>query len=453
MNNLERNRSKILVVEDNEAMAAVVSLYCEKYGFEACVSSDGKGVDAHLESGVSAMVMDLSLPDADGLEILRSVRKRFPKLPCFVMTGSGKVSHAVQALKSGALDYFSKPFDPYSLMEAVRAAVERSGDASGSLYADSPELALGYEWKSTRMREVQQLLGQASRRMVPVLIHGESGTGKTELAHSIHLQSIRKSGAFVVLNCDGLGGDAIETELFGDGLGMRRRAKMLIATGGTLYLKGIEKFPPGLQAAFLMVLESGQFCSVGSESRQRADFRLICGTQVDLAAEVEAGRFNAALLTRISSLVVKVPSLCERVEDIPLLCEHMITQVCVANRCRRPTLSRKVLERFADSPWPENLRELRAVLEHAISATTDGMIDLDDLPESIRGSQVTARPPLHPLPMAATMDELERCSLIAALEAYGGNRRRAAARLGVSLRTVYNMISRHGLQNRDGSAN
>lgn len=442
---------KILVVEDNEEMAAVVSLYCEKYGFEACVSTDGKGVEPLLATGISAMIMDLSLPDSNGLEILRDVRKRFPKLPCFVMTGSGAVSHAVQALKCGALDYFTKPFDPYSLMEAIKAAVSNAEDLT-SPYAVAPEVAMGYEWKSVRMKEVQEIVIRASRTMAPVLLQGESGTGKTELAHSIHLQSVRKSGSFAVLNCDGMSGEELEMELFGDGRSLRRRAKMLIANGGTLYINGIEKFPPFLQAAFLTVIESGQFCAVGSESRQRADFRLICGSQVDLAAEVAAGRFNASLLIRIGSLELSAPALRERAGDLPRLCEQVITQICVANRCRRPSLSHKVLERFDDYSWPGNLRELRTVLEHAISVTIDGIVDVDDLPERLRWTRAADRSPMIAVPMAPTMDELERISLIAALEAFGGNRRRTAARLGVSLRTVYNMISRHGLQSSENES-
>lgn len=447
-------KKRVLIVEDDEIAASFIALQCKKHGFETFISQEGGGIGMHLTAGVSAVLLDLGLPDRNGLDVLREIRRRHPKLPCFVITATDTASSAVEALKSGALDYFTKPIQVERLMESLKCAVMSAQDSSR---AQSPASS-GYPWKSAEMRKLQRLAGKAAKSSSPVLIVGESGVGKQELASTLHQSSTRRERPFITYNVTDEPTQKIEMDLFGLERGavtdmhLRRRGKMEAASTGTLFINDVEQLPPSVQRRILEVLETGTFSKLGSEVRQRVDFNLVFGSSVDLAEVAGSIGFNPELLFRICAITLRIPPVRERKEDIPMLCEQIITQICLANHCRRPEIAAQAMERLGAYSWPGNLVEMKSALEHAVSVSESGVIDAADLPEKLRGPEEPDYNTVIRNIGGATINELERLSLVEALEFCNGNRRKVAQRLGVSLRTVYNLMDRYGIGRDRASA-
>lgn len=441
-------KSRILIVEDDEIAASFVAHECNKHGFDTLVSPEGSDVGTLLATGLSAVLLDLGLPNRSGLEILREVRRRNPKLPCFVITATDSASSAVEALKSGAIDYFTKPINVERLMESIKSAIGASPDPRRSQGSSSA----GYPWKSTGMKALQRLIAKASKSVSPVLIAGERGVGKQDIASIIHHGGPRRDRPFVIYNVTEDSAQQIEIDLFGLESGvmldqqLRRRGKMEIASTGTLFIDDIELLPSSTQRKLLEVLETGMFSKLGSEVRQRVDFRMVFGSSEALLEPTGHSGFNPELFCRVSTLALKVPAVRDRREDIPMLCEQYITQICIANHCRRPEIAAKAMELLVAYPWPGNLVELRSALEHAVLVADSGVIDARDLPGSIRGPDEVDYHSVIRNIGGATINELEHISLLEALEFCNGNRRKVALRLGVSLRTVYNLMDRYGIR-------
>jgi DNA-binding NtrC family response regulator len=434
---------QVLIVEDDRTTAALVGAILQGHGLETrtchSLGEAREQLDAHSE--IAAAVVDLGLPDGDGIDLIRSCRQSHPGTVFFVLSARETIESAVLAMKAGALDYFTKPFDPEALAGSLRAVV-----AGTRSLPEPPPTASALEaqlirWKSPSMRQAVELAAAAARTTSPVMITGAPSTGKTHLSRLIHRERTHAENALVVLDAAVLPPDEIATELFGRRPGMDSgqaggaRGKLHKGNGTTIAIQNIERLNHSLQAALL------DWLGDASSHDARNASRLISMTSADLGEAVRDGSFRDDLRYALSVYHISMPSIAERPEDLPELCEDIITRVCVSRGIRRPSLTRKALEALLDHPWPGNFSELQSALEHAVTRTADRIIGRDDLP---RLGHWTVPGGPRSLPIGITsLDEVNRASLIAALEACGGNRRRAAQRLKVSLRTVYNMLQRY----------
>jgi len=443
------NSTRVLVIEDDEIVASLIAHECRKSGLQAMVFDQGRKAFLHLTKEVCAVLIDLSLPDLSGMEVLREIKRQHPSIPCFIITASDTASSAVEALKSGAIDYFTKPINMTRLIESIKSAAASFSGPDRPVFPSSTK----YHWKSTLMTNLQRLVSKASRSASPALIVGESGTGKAGLASSIHFGSPRRGSPFLVYNVSTNSAEQIEIDLFGSDGGVSNairsnmRGKMEAATKGTLFINEIERLPDSVQWKLVEVLDTGTFSRFGCEVKRRLDVHLVFGASEELAENQGSSNFNSELLSRISAITLRIPALRDRREDIPMLCEHFITQICIANCRRRPEISADAMNLLVAYQWPGNLVELKSALEHAVALADNDMIDARDLPEVIARlgpNEMNSNPVIQSIG-GRTIDELERLSLMEALEACNGNRRKVAVRLGVSLRTVYNLMDRYGV--------
>ena len=417
----------------------------ENAGLHTLAFSKAHAVLRHARSGhpAGAVLIDLSLRDKDGIEVLRELRTLITDLPCFIVTAQHDVETAVQAMKAGAEDYFVKPFDPAVLVGAVESAIARHGGGStvGTIGG-----GINGRWKSVAMRNAIETATRASRAESPVVITGPYNTGKRAFAKYIHDNSTFAGQPMQVLNLGTLPTAQMEAELFGIHPSPCARTKPSSGLlnrhhGKTFYLEQIELLGPQGQQYLVDWLNHHDPAS----SPKRC--RLIVSSAADLPALIATDRFRRDLWYLLSVYHVDVPALASRVEDLPLLLEDAITLICVKRRLRRPTMTQQALELLMDHSWPGNLSELQSVIEHAVTHTRDGLIGPGDLPRLEPGN-IGAQPSARMIPLGlSSIDEITKASLEAALEACGGNRRRTAQRLKVSLRTVYNMIRRYGLGN------
>lgn len=391
------------------------------------------------------MLIDLTLPDGSGIEVIRKARKIYQDLPCFVLSGRDTVEAAVEAIKAGAENYWVKPYKTESLLSALWNSVTVYQEKTNRPPEPSSALEDNQRWKSPLMCRATETARAAAATTATVLITGKESTGKGSFAQMIHHCGKMKGTPFHRINLAALSPAQIEKELFGAPLGNCFEAmshgwgRLEKSRGGCLYLENIDCLHPAAQQHLMGLIDEKRGTTSG-----KAMCRLIVSSSVDFQQTIRSGAFRQDLWYALSVYHVEIPCLLDRPEDIPLLCESIITQICVTKKLRRPTLTRKALEQIQDHTWPGNLSELYNAIEHAISSTCDGLIAPVDLPP-------LSRDPLGEshsmIPSgASSIEEITKITLVAALEACNGNRRRAAARLKVSLRTIYNMIERYDLK-------
>ena len=437
MSQPKNRKPRLLIIEDDETTSRLISHFALKQGFDPLVRSSAASACPTEWGPIDVVLLDLELPDGDGFDLLCQARKHRPEIPCFVLTSHDRAQTAVASLKAGASDYFTKPFDPSIIFPAILQLMQQPSTTVIPI-PDAPTT----DWKSPAMIATHRAAVEAANSLMPVLITGEFGTGKRSIARLIHARSTRASGPFVAIDAGILDPATAELDLFGadDAATLaktHKRGRVHAAHNGTLFISNIEQLPNPVQARLVQLVES--------PFRASSDFRLIAATTVPQPPSEPFGSFRPDLFYRFS-IVLHIPALREVAEDIPTWCDRLLTEICVATRRRRPHLTRGALEALLDQPWPGNVHELRRTLEAALTRNPSTLIGMEDLSTS-----VLPLPPPTPADTSllghARLEDLERVSLIAALEACGGNRRRAAKRLGVSLRTIYNMIQRHGLRN------
>lgn len=443
--------SKVLVLEDDRTTSELLCLMLKQGGFIPlpCYTVAEANQILKGETRISGMLIDLYLPDGDGIEALRNGRRIYKDLPCFILTANETVESAVLAMKAGAENYLTKPFDPVSLLAALKVAVTvYQGLTAGPPEDPCSPQGVG-RWKSPKMQQAVDGLKLAARTLCPVAITGPEGSGKSRFAQLIHKGSRIRHKGYTTVNLKRLKPSQVETELFGaplNGLGdnyLHARGKLEECRGQTLHIENIDRLHSAAQAGLMNWLIEVAPMTTGKQG----DCRLIVSSSSDILTAVKEGSFRKDLWYALAVYHVEVPSLAERLEDIPQLCDNMITRICITRKLRRPTLTRKALEALMDHNWPGNLSELYNNLEHAVSRTEDGLIGPEDFP-------AMNRKPLSGMDSAllhfgsSSIEEINKLTLEAALAACGGNRRRAAQRLKISLRTIYNMIERYELPRR-----
>ncbi|SMC27002.1 two-component system, NtrC family, response regulator [Desulfacinum hydrothermale DSM 13146] len=395
------------------------------------------------------VVVDIRLPDGDGIELLSFFRQTFPDVEVILITGYGTVESALKAMRLGAYDYITKPFDLERLELVLEKAFERV-----CLKRENRRLLHGHKdmgaprlvGRSPAMLHITQLIKKVSPHPTSVLITGESGTGKEVVARNIHALSLRAKRPFVVMNCAELQKDLLRSELFGyikgafTGAMETRDGLIYLADGGTLFLDEIGDMPMELQGALLRVLETKKYRRVGDQRERHVDVRFLFATHRDLNAEVNAGRFHEALYHRLNVFDIHLPPLRERREEIPLLVEHLLG--VLGQPGTSYTVPDETLAYLMSYHWPGNVRELRNVLERCLILSEDRVI----LPITLPSELVQVA---HPSRSAAfscqTLQEVERHHIQNTLAHFSGNKTEAARALGISRRTLYRKMKAYGL--------
>lgn len=443
----------VLVVEDDVTTSELVCMVLSAHGIHPITAFTAAEAMHSLKESreLSAILLDLTLPDGDGITVMREARKLHPNLPCIILTASDSVDTAVMAMKAGAENYLIKPFAPGTLIPALRACIENYQIQQGIDPRPATPAHSLESWKSPKMKQAVEVAKQAAKTLSPVLISGPISTGKAAIAQFIHQSGRLKTKPFQVVNSAVLTPAQVENSIFGHPLSDTLPERDLSPTRqrssrdkiATLYIKDVDKLTLPAQEKLLHRIAADQGKPSGTQSN-----RIIASSSVDMARAVREGTFLSELWYALAVYHVEVPGLAERAEDHEQLCENIITRICVSRKLRRPNLTRQAREAILDHPWPGNLSELFSVLEHAITRTEDGLIRPEDFPALSRPTL----PASEKIPMgSASIEDITRLNLIATLKACDGNRRRAAQRLKVSLRTIYNMIQRYELTGKADS--
>ncbi|MFP4452982.1 MAG: sigma-54-dependent transcriptional regulator [Desulfobacterales bacterium] len=451
---------RILLVEDDKGLAQLLYDELVEAGYRVKVTASAEEASRALTAWEPDLVIsDLKMPGADGMELLRLTREFYPQPAFLMITAFGSIPQAVEALKSGADDFLAKPLDLEHFVISVarilryrrlRKEVERF--RAGLTAAEGFQGMIG---KSRKMRVLFDQLPQIASAQGPVLIQGESGVGKELVAKAIHDLSPRASESFLAVNCAGIPSDLLESEFFGHEAGaftgaVKKRQGLFQQTHkGSLLLDEIGEMPISLQSKLLRVLQDGCFRPVGSNREAQVDVRVICCTNQRLDSLIETGSFRQDLFYRLETFSIQVPPLRERPEDIPLLAAHFLNRYCLQAGKEINGLTDEALEQLSAYPFPGNIRELQNVIERATTFCHGKMLDVEHLPTRIRqkadipmetsalGKNTTINELLQEQEMLPTLEQLEKQYITHVLEKVDGNKRRAAAVLGISRRTLY----------------
>jgi DNA-binding NtrC family response regulator len=368
--------SKILIIEDEESIRRVLVriLNEEDSNFEIYEASDGKkGLESISKENFDLVLCDIKMPKIDGIELLQRTRKKNSSLPFIMLTGHGNIETAVESMKLGAYDFISKPPDLNRLITSVRNALEKKELVTENKILRK-KVAKRYQiiGESKSIKTIHELIDKVAQSEARVLITGESGTGKELVAHQIHEKSLRQKSSFVEVNCAAIPAELIESELFGHTKGSftsavrDRQGKFEAANGGTLFLDEIGDMSLAAQAKVLRVLEENKIQRVGSENDITVDVRVIAATNKDLKKEIEKGSFREDLYHRLAVILIDVPTLSSRKDDIPLLVNHFLEIICKEQGIESKSFSKESISLLEDYNWSGNIRELRNVIERLI---------------------------------------------------------------------------------------
>jgi two-component system response regulator AtoC len=456
--------ARILIADDEQNIRKVLSATLEKEGYQVLTARDGEEAIALLSKGdVQVVVTDLKMPKADGLEVLRYVQRNDPGIPVIVITAFGTVDNAVAALKTGAFDYISKPFEKSDLIRTIAKAVKTESLSRKDFHAKpGDEERYRIIGQTRQMKDIYDVIEKVADTPSTVLIMGESGTGKELIAAALHYSSSRRNRPFIKINCAAIPRELMESELFGYEKGAftgavgSKPGRFELADGGTLFLDEIAEVPVDMQVKLMRAIQESEFEHVGGVQTIRVDVRLVVATNRDLQKEVEVGRFREDLYYRLNVVPIHLPPLRDRKEDIPLLVDHFIEKFNARLKRKVEKVSPEALNLVVNYRWPGNIRELENVIERCVLFSEDPEIGAEHLPEQLveRSSST---------PSAVTMDaeasmkdivkqataELERDLIVKALEETKGNVTRAAKRLKISRKSLQNKMKEFGLRESD----
>jgi DNA-binding NtrC family response regulator len=458
-------RARVLVVDDKEN---ILKLFARILGdaYEVTSAADGgRAISLIGAQEFDVIVTDLRMPGADGFEVLRAAKARAPETEVVMMTAYATVQDAVTAMKEGAYDYLQKPFDPDDAVLVVARALERKRLRAQAVSLRR-ELEGVYSFhnlvgKSAPMKDVYQLLEQASKLEITVLLNGETGTGKELAARAVHYHSARKERRFVPVNCGALPSELVESELFGHAKGAftgavgAKAGLFEEAEGGTIFLDEIGELPLPVQVKLNRVLQEKEIRRVGDNRPTQVDVRVIAATHRDLKAEVAAGRFREDLFYRVNVFPVVLPALRDRREDIPLLASHFLEKHAGALRRDLSGIEADALRALIGYPWPGNVRELENAIERAVAVAKGPKIELRDLPRDVKGTQEGAIPGevLAKMPYREAVDlsrdRVSRDYLTVLMREHEGNVTHAAQQAGMERESLHRLLKRYGIRSDD----
>ncbi|AUX35400.1 MULTISPECIES: sigma-54 dependent transcriptional regulator [Sorangium] len=453
MNAEKRQGARVLVVDDEASARSGLEKLLRQEGYVVDAAADGAAaLEIAAERPPDVVVTDLKMPKMDGVTLLGKLRAQDPALPVIVVTAFGDVSSAVQAMRAGAEDYLTKPVDFDALLVSLERALERSAlrveaeNLRRQLREREGEGVEGLIGASPAMQKVYRMARQVAGARATVLITGESGTGKGELARAIHAKGPRARAPFVTLHCAALAESLLESELFGHergaftGADKRRIGRFEQAHGGTLFLDEVGEIAPSTQVKLLRVLQERTFERVGGNDTVSIDVRLIAATNRDLAAAVQEGRFREDLYYRLNVVHIDMPPLRVRDTDVLLLANHFLRRFAAENHRKIEGFTDEARAKLVAHRWPGNVRELENAIERAVVLCDETRIDAEHLPiDAAPVAKGALRIP------GATMAEIERYAILSTLEATNGSTTRAAELLDISIRTIQYRLHEYGL--------
>ncbi len=467
-------RKQILVVDDEPNLRRVLSAQLARDGYEVHTAEDGEGaLDLLKEHHIDLVITDLRMPKMDGMELLRRAVELDDELPIVMITAHGTVDNAVEALKTGAFDYITKPFDQAEVRAIVRKAL-KTRDLSENEATRSPatsvpaEARFGIIGTSQAILDIYDVVDRVAATPTTVLITGESGTGKELVARALHENSARKDKPFIKVNCAAIPRDLMESELFGyergafTGAVSSKPGRFELASGGTLFLDEIGTIPVEMQVKLLRALQESEFERVGGVKTLHVDVRLVAATNSDLKREIAAGAFREDLFYRLNVVPIRLPSLRERAADIELLARHFVEKFNIRLSKRVRAISDEASELLRRHTWPGNIRELENVIERAVLFCDRDVIAVADLPGDVQQESLVGGVDVGELAadpgsegdglkerVKAATSRLERTLINKALEQTGGNVTHAARILKISRKGLQLKMKELGLRERD----
>ncbi len=452
MSKTTQQKTRVLLVDDDPAFRGAMASELTRRGYDVVAAGSGREALEHAgRADVDVTLLDLRLPDLDGIEVLERLRRRNSSAAVIVLTGHGTIDTAIRAIRLGAYDYLEKPCPFTKLEMAIQKACEHVRLTVRQRVLEdgysTPDLPFGPVGTSPAFVKLMEQVARVARTDQTTLILGETGVGKEVVAKLLHAQSARCDQPFVVVDCAALHEELLQSEIFGHekgaftGAARRKHGLFEVAHGGTMFLDEVADTSPDVQAKLLRVIETGRFRRLGGTEEIAVDVRVVAATNRDLRQAILRGHFREDLFYRLATFTIEIPPLRERPEDIRVLAEHFLEQFNVRFSAAK-RLSEGAMAALTQYGWPGNVRELIHVLQQAAALSEGDVVELSDLPAPVRDS---APPPAAtPLEEALTLREAERRHLFAVLAKVGGNRAQAARLLGVSERTLYRLLRRYG---------
>jgi two-component system response regulator PilR (NtrC family) len=463
---MKTNNHRVLIIDDERPVLMTLEALLKRHGYHVDTASTASQGLKLLRSKPSTLVLlDLQLPDADGLETLDQIKTEVPQTQVIILTAHDSLHNAIESIKRGAYHFISKPYAPEELLSLVEKALEKQFllREAEDLRQKTEQLERRLEiaearstliFKSKPMHEIEELINAMAPSDANALIVGESGVGKEVIANAIHARSRRAGKPMVKLNCAAFPQTMIEGELFGYMKGaftgaMKDFPGMIAAAdGGTLFLDEISDMPAELQTRFLRVLQEREYRPLGSTQTMKADFRAIASSNRPVPQALAENRLRSDLYYRLNTFQIEVPPLRKRKQDIPPLIAAFVKQFAQRLGKPEPDISPEAFQKLLDYSWPGNVRELQNAIEYAVVLARQGMIDVKELPAEIQlpaALQQTERAAL-PRTGVQSLDDVERTTIIQALAECHGNKKKAAELLGIQRPTLYNKMKRYAIE-------
>jgi two-component system, NtrC family, response regulator AtoC len=446
-------RKKILIIDDERSLLESLEMFLTEKGYAVeCATTAAEGFEKSDSFNPDATILDIRLPDMDGLEVLRKLRS-LDKRNIIIITAFHDMDTTIKAVKSGAFEYIPKPIDVEELERAIDRAMRFSSFAHGTDALSSPPLA--YEegriiGKSRVMKEIFKTIGILSENRVTVLIEGETGTGKELIARAIHNHSACRKQPFRIINCSAIVGTLLESELFGHeqgsftGASYTRKGKFELAGEGTIFLDEVGEIPFELQSKLLRFLQEKEFERIGSEKKIKSNARVIAATNKDLWRMAQDGSFREDLYYRLSVATIRVPPLRERKSDIPFLIEHVLKKLNYELKKSMKRVEQGAQEKMMEYEWPGNIRELENVLTHAAINTQEEVI-LEDLVAPLVGKRFSKQDNGKEVSDGESLQNMEKDYIIKILDRTRWHLGRTCELLGISRPTLRNKLRTYGI--------
>lgn len=456
-------RYKVVVVDDERPILLTLEALLTRHGYEpqlAHTAAAGTALVRKLKPDL--VLLDLGLPDADGLDVLREIKAEFPQMPVIILTANDSLSNAIDSIKQGAFHFISKPYAVEELLNLITRAIQQRQlvRETETLHEEKQQLSRRLEKaerqlapviKSRSMRDVLELVERVAPTDANVLLLGESGVGKEVMANQIHSLSKRVAKTLVKLNCAAFPANMIEGELFGYVKGAFTGAvadfpgMIAEASGGTLFLDEIAEMPAELQTRFLRVLQEREFRPLGSTKTIPADFRLIAATNRPAAEALRTGALRQDLYYRLNTFQIEIPPLRDRREDIPALISTFTQRFASQLGKAEPTISSEALDLLLNYRWPGNIRELQNAIEYSVVLADHGQITAKQLPKELQLPPVLQGVKAAPGAATLNLEDQEKNAILQALAQAHGNKKKAAAVLGIHRPTLYSKMKRFGI--------
>src|SRR6266487_581492 len=463
---MKTNNRHVLIIDDERPVLMTLEALLKRHGYQVDTAPTAiQGLKALKSKPPTLVLLDLRLPDADGLEMLDRIKTELPEVQVIILTAHDSLHNAIESIKRGAFHFISKPYAPEELLSLVEKSFEKQFllRKTEELREKTEQLEKRLEiaearpapiFNSKPMQEIEELISAMAPSDANVLIVGESGVGKEVIANAIHARSRRAGQAVVKLNCAALPQTMIEGELFGYVKGAFTGAMhdfpgmIAAADGGTLFLDEISDMPADLQTRFLRVLQEREYRPLGSTQTMKANFRAIAATNRSIPEALAENRLRSDLYYRLNTFQIEVPPLRKRKEDIPPLIAQFVKQFSQQLGKPEPDISPDAFQKLLDYSWPGNVRELQNAIEYAVVLARPGMIDVKELPAEIQLPTALQQAEIAALPCSGvqSLDDVERTAIIQALAECHGNKKKAAELLGIQRPTLYNKMKRYAIE-------